>query len=64
MSFFDWAAPTSREFISPWIVIYFVSAIIVTTITIWRMKIWMAQEEKKAKAEMKNQMDSDNDSIV
>lgn len=64
MTFFDWGAPTSREVISPWIAIYFALAIAITVITVWRMKMWMAQEELRARTEMKNQMDSDSDSIV
>ncbi|KAF6809281.1 hypothetical protein CMUS01_13720, partial [Colletotrichum musicola] len=62
MTFFDWGAPTSREVISPWIAIYFALAIAITVITVWRMKMWMAQEELRARTEMKNEMGSDSDS--
>ncbi|KAF6817395.1 hypothetical protein CPLU01_13596 [Colletotrichum plurivorum] len=64
MTFFDWGAPTSREVISPWIAIYFALAIGITVITVWRMKMWMAQEELRARTEMKNEMGSDSDSMA
>lgn len=64
MSFFNWTPPDGDQIISPWIALYGVLAVVITLVTVWRMRKWMEAEEKKAKEQMMREVNSDGDSIV
>ncbi|KAK1528639.1 uncharacterized protein CCOS01_06473 [Colletotrichum costaricense] len=63
MSFFNWTPPDGDQIISPWIALYGVLAVVITLVTVWRMRKWMEAEEKKAKEQMMREVNSDGDSI-
>lgn len=48
MSFFNWTPSDSAQIISPWVALYFVLTLIVTALTVWRMRKWMEREEQRA----------------
>ncbi|KAK1480395.1 hypothetical protein CTAM01_14442 [Colletotrichum tamarilloi] len=48
MSFFNWTPPDSSQIISPWVAIYFAMALVVTVLTVWRMREWMKKDELRA----------------
>ncbi|KAK2016243.1 hypothetical protein LZ32DRAFT_601806 [Colletotrichum eremochloae] len=63
-SFFNWTAASSKEVISPWIALYCALTVALTSMTVWRMKKWMAQEEEKAARQIRDEVNNDKDSIV
>ncbi|KAK1979182.1 hypothetical protein LZ30DRAFT_187073 [Colletotrichum cereale] len=64
MTFFNWTPPDGDQLVSPWIALYGVLAIGITLITVWRMRKWMVEEEKKAREQLMKEVNSDDDSIV
>ncbi|OHE95971.1 hypothetical protein CORC01_08664 [Colletotrichum orchidophilum] len=64
MSFFNWTPPDGNQIISPWIALYGVLAIVITLVTVWRMRKWMDAEERKARDQMRKEVYSDGDSFA
>ncbi|KAK2050083.1 hypothetical protein LZ31DRAFT_548868 [Colletotrichum somersetense] len=62
-SFFNWTAASSKEVISPWIVLYFGLTITVTAITVWTMNKSMAKEEKTAEEQIRKEVYEEKDMV-
>ncbi|KAK8107220.1 uncharacterized protein PG998_009233 [Apiospora kogelbergensis] len=63
MSFFNWIPDGSPQVISPWIGLYCGSAAMLTLLTLWRWKRYVADQERNAGNAIKKALESDTDSF-
>jgi len=63
MSFFKWIPEGSSHVVSPWIVVFFILALLTTGLTWWRFGLLMAAEEKVQQDDIESGLASDKASV-
>ncbi|KAI1344248.1 hypothetical protein F5Y15DRAFT_365948 [Xylariaceae sp. FL0016] len=64
MTFFNWTSDESNQVISPWVAVYFATAIVFTGITVWRFKKWCREADQDAEDYIYKELDSEPGSKV
>lgn len=64
MSFFKWVPEESSRMISPWVVLYFGSTILVTGLLFWLSQKWRTKEEADINELVWKELNSENSSLV